>query len=84
MPASDEKRKTGRLTELPPEETISDDGDRDEAKLAQSLDEADYRDDVLRLLFVCCHPDLQPNAADRTGAEDRFGHVGSSGSHGPS
>jgi len=55
----DEKRKTGRLTELPPEETISDDGDR-ESELAQSLDEADYRDDVLRLLFVCCHPDLQP------------------------
>ena len=55
----DEKRKTGRLTELPPEEKISDDGDR-EAELAESLDEADYRDDVLRLLFVCCHPDLQP------------------------
>ena len=55
----DEKRKTGRLTELPPEETISDDGDR-ESELVESLDEADYRDDVLRLLFVCCHPDLQP------------------------
>jgi len=24
----------------------------------QRLDEADYRDDVLRLLFICCHPDL--------------------------
>lgn len=55
----DEKRKTGRLTELPPEETISDDGDR-EAELAEGLDEADYRDDLLRLMFVCCHPDLQP------------------------
>src|SRR5690606_26219196 len=22
------------------------------------LDQADYRDDVLRLMFVCCHPDL--------------------------
>ncbi|NMG38749.1 RNA polymerase sigma factor [Chelativorans sp. ZYF759] len=55
----DEKRKTGRLTELPPEETISDDGDR-EAELVATIDEADYRDDVLRLLFVCCHPDLPP------------------------
>jgi len=24
----------------------------------QRLDEADYRDDILRLLFVCCHPEL--------------------------
>ena len=53
----DEKRKTSRLTELPSEETISDDGDREE-ELVQQMDEADYRDDVLRLMFVCCHPDL--------------------------
>ena len=26
--------------------------------MAERLDEADYRDDVLRLLFICCHPDL--------------------------
>jgi RNA polymerase sigma-70 factor (ECF subfamily) len=25
---------------------------------AQRLDEAHYRDDILRLLFTCCHPDL--------------------------
>lgn len=55
----DEKRKTSRLTELPPEESFSDDGDR-EAELAETIDEADYRDDVLRLMFVCCHPDLEP------------------------
>ena len=55
----DEKRKTSRLTELPPEEALSDDGDR-EAELAETIDEADYRDDVLRLMFVCCHPDLEP------------------------
>ena len=24
----------------------------------ERLDGADYRDDVLRLLFICCHPDL--------------------------
>lgn len=29
-----------------------------EAALAERLDGADYRDDILRLLFVCCHPDL--------------------------
>jgi RNA polymerase sigma-70 factor (ECF subfamily) len=26
--------------------------------MAERLDNADYRDDVLRLLFVCCHPEL--------------------------
>ncbi|HEY5933490.1 MAG TPA: RNA polymerase sigma factor [Kofleriaceae bacterium] len=28
--------------------------------LADRLDGANYRDDVLRLLFICCHPDLPP------------------------
>jgi RNA polymerase sigma-70 factor (ECF subfamily) len=36
---------------------ISDLSDTEAAE-AQRLDEADYRDDILRLLFVCCHPDL--------------------------
>src|SRR5207248_7337084 len=31
-----------------------------EASLAERLDESEYRDDVLRLLFICCHPKL-PN-----------------------
>ena len=26
--------------------------------IAERLDGADYRDDILRLLFICCHPDL--------------------------
>jgi RNA polymerase sigma-70 factor (ECF subfamily) len=55
----DEKRKTARFAELPPEEALSDDGDR-ETELVEALDESDYRDDVLRLMFVCCHPDLEP------------------------
>ncbi|MGY6707215.1 MAG: RNA polymerase sigma factor [Rhizobiaceae bacterium] len=55
----DEKRKTARFAELPPEEALSDDGDR-ETELVETLDESDYRDDVLRLMFVCCHPDLEP------------------------
>jgi RNA polymerase sigma-70 factor, ECF subfamily len=29
-----------------------------EAALAERLDNAHYRDDLLRLLFICCHPDL--------------------------
>jgi RNA polymerase sigma-70 factor (ECF subfamily) len=29
-----------------------------ETPLAERLDGAHYRDDVLRLLFICCHPDL--------------------------
>ena len=26
--------------------------------MAERLDGAHYRDDILRLLFICCHPDL--------------------------
>ena len=29
-----------------------------EDQLVERLDSADYRDDLLRLMFVCCHPDL--------------------------
>jgi len=42
---------------LPPEEVISDLDDA-EAALVERLDGSHYRDDVLRLLFMCCHPDL--------------------------
>ena len=39
--------------------TISiSDLDDAEADIAERLDNSHYRDDVLRLLFVCCHPDL--------------------------
>ena len=55
--ALDGVRKRARLTELPPEEMLSDLGDA-EAGAADRVDQADYRDDVLRLLFICCHPDL--------------------------
>jgi RNA polymerase sigma-70 factor (ECF subfamily) len=50
-------RKQARDTRLPPDEAISDLDDV-ETPLAERLDGADYRDDVLRLLFICCHPDL--------------------------
>ena len=55
--ALDGVRKRSRQTELPPEDQISDDEDV-ETPMAERLDGAHYRDDILRLLFICCHPDL--------------------------
>ena len=28
------------------------------SEIAERLDGSHYRDDILRLLFICCHPDL--------------------------
>ena len=53
----DQIRKRGRLQALPDEETISDREDA-EADIAERLDASNYRDDILRLLFICCHPEL--------------------------
>jgi RNA polymerase sigma-70 factor (ECF subfamily) len=54
----DEVRRRSKQTELPPdEELVSEPEDAQEA-LAERLDASHYRDDILRLLFVCCHPDL--------------------------
>jgi RNA polymerase sigma-70 factor (ECF subfamily) len=53
----DTVRRRNRTAPLPPEDQISDLGDA-EATAAERLDDADYRDDILRLLFICCHPDL--------------------------
>ena len=55
--AIDEVRRRGRTQALPPEDMISDLEDAEGAAV-QRIDEADYRDDVLRLLFICCHPEL--------------------------
>ncbi|MCB1468645.1 MAG: RNA polymerase sigma factor [Rhizobiaceae bacterium] len=55
--AIDQLRKSVRLRPMPAEELVSDLDDA-EASVAQRLDNADYRDDVLRLLFICCHPDV--------------------------
>ena len=52
-------RKTSRQEALPPDELISDLDDAESA-VAERLDASDYRDDILRLLFICCHPDLSP------------------------
>jgi len=55
--AIDAVRKSSRNTALPPEALLSNLEDA-EAEAAERLDNAHYRDDVLRLLFICCHPDL--------------------------
>ncbi|WP_394841269.1 RNA polymerase sigma factor [Pendulispora brunnea] len=55
--AIDAARRRGRQKELPDEDVLSDLGDVEE-EMAERLDGADYRDDILRLLFVCCHPEL--------------------------
>jgi RNA polymerase sigma-70 factor (ECF subfamily) len=55
--AIDATRRRQRLTVLPDEGAISDLSDNEEATV-ERLDAADYRDDILRLLFVCCHPEL--------------------------
>ncbi|MEP7122891.1 MAG: RNA polymerase sigma factor [Byssovorax sp.] len=57
----DARRKSKRnagLDELPTEGPPA--GGDSESLLASRLDDAEYRDDVLRLLFVCCHPELPP------------------------
>jgi RNA polymerase sigma-70 factor, ECF subfamily len=55
--ALDRVRRRKRERELPGEEALSDQSDA-EGPLAEQLDGADYRDDLLRLLFMCCHPEL--------------------------
>lgn len=50
-------RKRARQTALPEETALSDLEDA-EAPLVERLDGSHYRDDVLRLLFICCHPAL--------------------------
>lgn len=53
----DHLRRSSRLTDFPDEAALSD-GDDVETDWAERLDDSHYRDDILRLLFICCHPDL--------------------------
>jgi RNA polymerase sigma-70 factor (ECF subfamily) len=55
--AIDDIRRGARQTPLPADEAISDLDDAEDA-LAERLDGSHYRDDILRLLFICCHPEL--------------------------
>src|SRR6185312_14208874 len=50
-------RRQKRQQELPDEDQISDLDDV-ETPMVERLDGAHYRDDILRLLFICCHPEL--------------------------
>jgi RNA polymerase sigma-70 factor, ECF subfamily len=53
----DDVRRSSKSAPLPADDAISDLDDA-ESDLAERLDNSHYRDDVLRLLFICCHPDL--------------------------
>jgi RNA polymerase sigma-70 factor (ECF subfamily) len=55
--ALDDLRRRSRNDALPPDDTMVD-RDDPETDLVERLDNAHYRDDILRLLFICCHPDL--------------------------
>jgi RNA polymerase sigma-70 factor (ECF subfamily) len=57
--ALDEVRRRSKQTELPPDDDMATEEPEDsQTELAERLDASHYRDDILRLLFVCCHPDL--------------------------
>ncbi|MGE0210853.1 MAG: RNA polymerase sigma factor, partial [Parvibaculaceae bacterium] len=55
--ALDELRKHRKEVPLP-DGDWTDGTENPETELADRLDESHYRDDLLRLMFVCCHPDL--------------------------
>src|SRR5262245_30381885 len=55
--AIDSVRRRSRMQPLPEDDVVSDLADAETAA-AEQIDEANYRDDILRLLFVCCHPEL--------------------------
>jgi RNA polymerase sigma-70 factor (ECF subfamily) len=55
--ALDGVRRRRNERPLPPEEALSAREDA-EAAIAEQLDDGQYRDDILRLLFICCHPEL--------------------------
>ncbi|MEB2842961.1 sigma-70 family RNA polymerase sigma factor [Rhizobiales bacterium RZME27] len=55
----DQIRKRAKNEPLPEEAAFSDLSDAEE-DIADRLDNSHYRDDILRLMFICCHPEL-PN-----------------------
>jgi RNA polymerase sigma-70 factor (ECF subfamily) len=56
--AIDEVRRNRRQAPLPEDDQAISDLDDAEEEIAERLDGSHYRDDILRLLFICCHPDL--------------------------
>jgi RNA polymerase sigma-70 factor, ECF subfamily len=55
--AIDEVRRSNKQDELTDDAAVSDLDDAEE-EVAERLDGSHYRDDILRLLFICCHPEL--------------------------
>jgi RNA polymerase sigma-70 factor (ECF subfamily) len=55
--ALDELRRRNKHDTLPDDDVIAD-GEDTESAMVERLDSSDYQDDVLRLLFICCQPDL--------------------------
>src|SRR6201985_3782644 len=56
--AIDEVRRNRKQQPLPEDDQAISDLDDAEEEIAERLDGSHYRDDILRLLFICCHPDL--------------------------
>ncbi|MBH5399441.1 RNA polymerase sigma factor [Bradyrhizobium sp. CNPSo 4010] len=56
--AIDEVRRARRQQPLPEDDQAISDLDDAEGELAERLDGSHYRDDILRLMFICCHPGL--------------------------
>jgi RNA polymerase sigma-70 factor, ECF subfamily len=56
--AIDDLRRARKQTPLPEDDQAISDLDDAEEELAERLDGSHYRDDILRLLFICCHPEL--------------------------
>ena len=55
--ALDSVRRRSKERALPDDDELSDLDDA-EGAAAEGLDSRRYRDDILRLLFICCHPEL--------------------------
>jgi RNA polymerase sigma-70 factor, ECF subfamily len=56
--AIDDLRRGKRQQPLPEDDHAISDLDDAESEIADRLDGSHYRDDILRLLFICCHPQL--------------------------
>ena len=58
--AIDEVRRNRKQQPLPEDDQAISDLDDAEEEIAERLDGSHYRDDILRLMFICCHPGLPP------------------------
>ena len=70
--AIDEVRRTRKQQPLPEDDQAISDLDDAEGALAERLDGSHYRDDILRLMFICCHPAIAGDTADRARAAHRL------------